>query len=439
MPDTILPAIELGEVIDHRPMSSRQIVVAVLCAAALFVDGYDIQVMALAVPSLAKSWAMPESGFGLALSAVVIGITFGAGVLGPLGDRFGRKTLLVSALLAIGVATSCTALATSTREFVIWRLVTGAALGAGLPNCAALTSEYAPVARRSLVMGLMNTASPMGAFSAGFIAPPVLDAFGWRGAFLIGGAAPLAIALLVMILVPESLKFLIIRRPADPRIDHILRRIAPEVDRTTIRVTLQRPPRASPLKLLNAEFRARTLLLWGLLILNMFNLYVLVSWLPALLQRSGWAIGAALRGTVLIQGGGIIGGILMAILLDRGLTRPALFAGFCLAALCLLAFAGVPNGAGWVALLLLLGVGVSGCQLSLNSLSAAYYPPAIKATGVSWALLIGGIGSTLGPLAGAWLIDRALPPISILALLAVPALIGALAVGLLMRREWQAH
>jgi AAHS family 4-hydroxybenzoate transporter-like MFS transporter len=440
MPEKIKPGLEPGEVIDHRPMSGTQIMVAVLCAAALFVDGYDIQVMALAVPSLARSWDIPEADFGLALSAVVIGITFGAAILGPLGDRFGRKTLLVSALAAIGVATSGTALATSTSEFVLWRLVTGAALGAGLPNCAALTSEYAPVARRSLVVGLMNIASPMGAFSAGFLAPPVLAAFGWRGTFLIGGAAPLLLALLVAFLAPESLKYLILRRPADPRIGRILMRIAPDLDRALVHITPPaRPARASPMRLLDAEFRARTLLLWGLLILNMFTLYVLISWLPALLQRAGWGMAEALKGAVLIQGGGIFGGLLMSTLLDRGMTRAALVAGFCFAALCLLAFAGVPSGSGWAILLLLLGAGVSGCQLALNALSAAYYPPAIKATGVSWALLIGGIGSTLGPLAGAWLIARGFGPTTIFELLAIPALIAALAAGLLMRRDWQAH
>jgi AAHS family 4-hydroxybenzoate transporter-like MFS transporter len=433
------PAIELGDVIDHRPMSTTQILVAVLCAAALFIDGYDIQVMALAVPSLAKNWGLPEADFGLALSAVVIGITFGAGILGPLGDRLGRKTMLVSAMIVIGMATGCTALATSTTEFVIWRLATGAALGAGLPNCAALTSEYAPVARRSFVVGLMNITSPMGAFSAGFIAPPVLEAFGWRGTFLIGGAAPLLVALLVMVLAPESLKFLIVRRPGDPRIAKILRRIAPDLDPRHIRVVAPaRPPSSSPLKLIGAAFRAPTLLLWALLILNMFNLYVLLSWLPALLHRSGWEMASALRGAVLIQGGGIVGGILMSMFLDRGATRVALAAGYCLAGLCLLAFTVVPNGAGWAVLLLLLGAGVSGCQLSLNALSAAYYPPAIKATGVSWALLIGGIGSTLGPLAGAWMIERGLSTTAILGLLAIPALLSALAVGF-MRREWQAH
>lgn len=439
MPHDAAPPIELGDIIDHRPMSTTQILVAVLCAAALFVDGYDIQVMALAVPSLSKSLAVPESSFGLALSAVVIGITFGAGVLGPLGDRFGRKTLLVLAMIAIGIATTGTALATGTGEFVIWRLVTGAALGAGLPNSAALTSEYAPVARRSQVVGLMNIASPMGAFSAGFLAPPVLDAFGWRGTFVIGGAAPLLVGLLVMLLVPESLKFLIVRRPTDPRIGKIVRRIAPEIDPASVRVTPHgKAPGASPLALFSATFRARTLLLWAMLMLNLFNLYVLISWLPTLLQNAGWAPAAALRGAVLIQGGGILGGFAMSIILGRGATRAALAAGFGFTVICLLGFTVVPSGNTWIALLLLVGAGVSGCQTGLNALSAAYYPPAIKATGVSWAVLVGGLGSVMAPIAGGWGIEAGLTIGPILALCAIPALICLLCVGL-MRREWQAH
>ena len=75
-------------------MSRVQVLVVSLCAAALFVDGYDIQVMALAAPSLAKAWSLPPSSFGLALSAVLIGISIGSGIIGPLGDRFGRRTML---------------------------------------------------------------------------------------------------------------------------------------------------------------------------------------------------------------------------------------------------------------------------------------------------------------------------------------------------------
>ena len=430
--------IELGELIDRRPMAGIQIAVAVLCGAALFVDGYDIQVMALAVPALARGWSLPPSSFGLALSAVVIGISVGSGLLGPLGDRYGRRTLLVVTMAAVGVATCCTALAATPGQFVLWRLLTGLALGAGIPSCAALTSEYAPLAHRSTVMGLMNIASPLGAFSAGLIAPPVLAAFGWHGAFLIGGVAPLVIAALAMRL-PESLKFLIARRPGDPRVRRYLQRIAPEIDSATVylRAVENRSTR-SLLGPLAPPFLPRTLLLWAMLVLNLFNLYVLVSWLATLLELSGWTQGAALRGAVLIQAGGVVGGLMMSRYMDRGATRGALVGGFAVAAVSLALFAVVPNGAPWIALLLLTGAGVSGCQLSLNTLSAAYYPPVIKATGVAWALLIGGLGSILGPLAGAWLINQHLAPSLVLAVLAIPSLLCAACVAL-MRQEWQAH
>jgi AAHS family 4-hydroxybenzoate transporter-like MFS transporter len=431
--------LDLGEVIDRGRMTPLQMLVAALCSVALFVDGYDIQVMALAVPTLAKAWSLPPSSFGLALSAVVIGICLGSGLIGPLGDRFGRKTLLLAAMVSIGLATCGTALASTPGQFFVWRLLTGTALGAGIPSCAALTSEFAPLARRSVVMGLMNVTSPIGAFAAGFIAPPVLEAFGWRGTFLIGGAAPLVMAVLIWRLAPESLKFLIIRRPGDPRIGRTLAKIAPGVDASTVAVgAVEGAPSAWPGTLLKPPFLPRTLLLWGMLALNLFNLYVLISWLPTLLQQSGWSMASALQGAVLIQGGGVVGGLLMARYLDRGKTRQTLLVGFLLSAACLGLFMVVPNGAAWVALLLLLGAGVSGSQLSLNALSAAYYPPAIKATGVAWALLIGSLGSVAAPIAGAWMLDQRLSTIAILGLLAIPALINAAAVGL-MRQEWQAH
>ena len=430
--------IGLSELIDRRPLSAIQMWVAALCAAALFVDGYDIQVMALAVPSLSQAWSLPPSSFGYALAAVGLGIMFGSAILGPLGDRFGRRTLLVVTMTFVGLMTGCTALASTPAQFVGWRFATGVALGAGIPSCAALTSEYAPVASRSFVMGLMNVATPIGAFSAGFIAPPVLEAFGWRGTFLIGGMGPIIIALLAL-LVPESLKFLLVRRPTDARIARYLRRIAPDVDPATVVVQgRDEVQRISPLVLLAASFRARTLVLWSLVALNLFNLYVLISWLPTLLERSGWSLADALRGAVLIQGGGIVGGLLMSRFMDRGATKPALVGGFVLSAVSLVMFTLIHGQAAWVALLLLVGAGISGSQLSLNALSAAYYPPAIKATGVSWAVMIGGLGSIAAPVVGGSLIDIGLPLASILALLAVLSVICALAVGC-MRREWQAH
>ncbi|HSI56141.1 MAG TPA: MFS transporter [Ideonella sp.] len=437
-------ALDVGSLIDSRPMSRLQVMVAVLCALAVFFDGYDIQVMALAVPALAREWGLPPSSFGPALAAVVVGLTLGAAVLAPLGDRFGRRTLLILSLLLIGVTTACTALATSPWQFTAWRFLTGIGLGMCMPNCNAWTAEYAPLRRRALVVVLMNTAIGIGAFSAGFAAPVLIELWSWRAAFVVGGVAPLLIALLLFVCAPESLKFLVARRPNDPRIAAILRRIAPEIDTSLVRASL---PSAAPpageapgsvLALLTPAYRSRTLVLWGVLCLNLFTLYLLISWLPTLLQSAGWPLADALRGAVMIQAGGVLGGIVLSLFLDSGRTVPALRAAFLVAAACLGLFMVVPSGPAWTPMLLLVGCGVAGTQLSLNALSTTYYPSAIKATGTGWAAVIGNLGAMGAPLAGAWIIDRGVPPVNILALLGMPALLCALGV-MLMRREWQAH
>ncbi len=430
--------IDVGELIDRRPMSQTQRWVVALCAAVLFVDGYDIQVMALAVPALAKQWQLPPSAFGLALSAVGIGLAAGSGLLGPLGDRIGRKSMLIITMAAAGITTCGTAVASTSDQFVLWRLLTGIALGAGIPSCAALTSEYAPVKRRSMVMGIMNITSPIGAFSAGFIAPSVLDAFGWRGTFLLGGIAPLIIAI-IAVPAPESLKFMIARRRGDPRIAITLLRIAPDVNPAALHAGEAIPDRRrSVSELLASRFRSRTLLLWMLASLNLFNLYILISWLPTLLEQSGWNMSDALRGAVLIQAGGVVGGLFLARYLDRGATKMALLGGFALAAISLTAMSLSHGRALLLVLLLLIGAGVSGSQLSINALSAAYYPPDIKATGIAWTLVIGSAGSIVAPLVGSWLIELQLRPAGILMLLTIPPLICAIGTGF-MRREWQAH
>ena len=67
--------IDVSGLIDSKPISGMQISVVVLCAVAIFLDGYDIQAMALAVPSLSREWGRPPADFGLALSAAQIGIS----------------------------------------------------------------------------------------------------------------------------------------------------------------------------------------------------------------------------------------------------------------------------------------------------------------------------------------------------------------------------
>jgi len=223
-------AIDLSRLLDERAISPLQALVAALSGLIMLVDGYDIQVMALAVPAIAKEWSIAPSHFGLALSAALLGLSVGAAFIAPLGDRLGRRTLLIGAMAVVGATTMATSTAASPMQFVAWRFVTGVGLGVSIPNCNAWTAEYVPIRNRATILVVMNAAIGAGAFCAGFVAPLIFAHWGWRGAFVIGGASPLLIGLAILAAAPESLKFLALRRPHDPRIPRILARIAPDID-----------------------------------------------------------------------------------------------------------------------------------------------------------------------------------------------------------------
>ena len=195
----------------------------------------------------------------------------------------------------------------------------------------------------------------------------------------------------------------------------------------------------SALELVSAAFRNRTLLLWTVAALNIFALNILIAWLPTLLGSAGWSPDHALQGAVMIQVGGIAGGLGLSWFLDRGMTLPGLFVAWLASAVVLMLFHVVPSSLlGWGILLVLVGGGIGGAQLSLNALSAAYYPPRIKATGVGWVGLVGGTGAIAAGPVGGWLIGQGLSLANVLAVLVLPMLLCAGGV-FLMRREWQAH
>lgn len=433
-------AVDLSRLLDERAISALQVLVAALSGLIMLVDGYDIQVMALAVPAIAKEWSIAPSHFGWALSAALAGMVTGGMAIAPLGDRLGRRTLLIGAMTVAGVTTIATSTAATPLQFVAWRFATGVALGVSIPNCNAWTAEYVPLRSRATILVVMNAAIGAGAFCAGFVAPVIFARWGWRGAFVIGGASPLLIGLAILAAAPESLKFLALRRPHDPRIRRILARIAPDIDPAMTSLGGSRadvPPSArwSLADLVGPRYRRRTLVLWTVVGLNLFTMYVLISWLPTLLHADGWTLDDAQRGAVLIQAGGVIGGILLSFFVNRGRTLPALLAAFAVTVVCLALFRFTSAAMSWT-FIALMGAGTSGSQLSLNALSTAYYPPAIKASGMSWAGVIGNGAAFLAPLAAAWALNAGISPVNILALLAIPACACA-AGATLMRTEWQ--
>ncbi len=465
--------VDIGELIDASPLSRSRLLIVVLCALVVLMDGYDIQTMALAVPSLAEQWGLESAAFSLALSASVFGMLVGTAIVAPAGDRFGRRPVLIWGMALVGAASVATAFSATPVHLVLWRLLTGIGLGMSLPNATALTSEYVPKKTRAFLISAMYISIAFGALIAGFTAPTLIGAFGWRSIFLVGGIVPLLVTVLLVVYVPESVRLLLSARPDDPRIPAIVRRYFPDVDPAILvrpgsgpepasgpgleqepasgsgpgagpgQRALE-PVRPSPsgrpnvFALFAPAYRARTVLLWAIFALNLFVLFMLISWLPTILTDAGWTRAQALRGAVLIQAGGIVGALVVARLVDRGRTIPTMAGAYVAVAIAFALFLLLPASLPvWTVLLLIVGAGVSGTQAALTALSAIFYPAAIRATGAGWASAAGRAGAVLAPLAGGLVLARfTLPSEQYLALLIPPVLLCAVCVGLL---RWAWH
>lgn len=431
---TAAPA-TLEQVVNDRPVSALQIRAIMLCSLVVFVDGYDLQAMALVVNSLSDAWYLPASAFGLAQAASAIGLAIGSIFLAPLGDKRGRKPIVFGGLLLMGSGSLMLMTATETAHLVIWRCCVGIGLGMCHGNATALGAEFAPLRKRALLMTLMGCNVALGGLVAGLMAPWLLAHWGWRSVFFVGGAVPLLVAFVVRVAVPESLQFLFARQPAGPRIAKLLNAIAPGVNPTMLVASVGRnSPTQSVFALLKPPLLERTLRLWLIYAFNTFLLYLLISWLPVFLSGAGWSRTASSHGIVMLQLGGICGAVLLSYLVDRGHAVNALIAAYLTCAATALLFVVLPSeGWSWNVLIVLLGASISGALLALMTLGAIFYPTTIRATGFSWTAAVARTGAILGPLAGAWVLKAGIPSTKIIALLAVPAAISAL-IALSMRR-----
>jgi MFS transporter, AAHS family, 4-hydroxybenzoate transporter len=118
-----------------------QIGVVAICTLIQMCDGYDVD--RPAVPSLTHVWNLPPPAFSTAFVSSSVGVTVGAFAAGPIGDRVGRKPLLLISVTIFSLASLLTALA---PMLSVWRFFTGLGIGVASSGTVALTGDYTPPA-----------------------------------------------------------------------------------------------------------------------------------------------------------------------------------------------------------------------------------------------------------------------------------------------------
>lgn len=408
-------AISVSRLIDEAPLTSFQIGTIVCCALVSMFDGIDTQSIGVAAPFIADTLGIKIAAFGPIFSSTLVGATIGAASFGPLADRFGRKTLLLVAIVLIGVFTVLTALAHSVGTLMLFRAMAGLGLGGATPCYIALTSEFAPARLRATLVTLMWSAFPLGGMLGGLLNSYLLVAIGWRAIFFIGGIAPLVFAVFLLWYLPESMKFLLVRRNDSAAVAAIVARMRIAIigGQQHFFVDEKHLPGA-PIKHLFTEGRAiGTLLLWVPFFMGFGILTVATLWTPALLRLNGIAP-AATAFVIAFNGlGGFLGQSTAGRLMERFGVLIILFPAFVLGTA---ATVGLGYGASSV-MLAATFIGLIGLFLGLGTggaiaLAALIYPTPIRSTGVGWGMAMGRFGQIVGPLiAGAllgagWTADR---------------------------------
>ncbi|RKE39019.1 AAHS family 4-hydroxybenzoate transporter-like MFS transporter [Paraburkholderia sp. BL23I1N1] len=422
----------IGAAIDVAPFGPSQQFIVVMCALIALLDGFDTQAIAFVAPVIASHWALPGASFGRVFGAGLAGLMVGALLLGPVADRLGRRTVILTSVSLFGLFSIATVFAGSLNALLLPRFLTGLGLGGAMPNIIALTAEYAPARLRATTVSVMFCGFPMGAVLGGFAAARTIPLWGWQSVFVMGGVLPLLMVPVLAIFLPESLRFLSDRAHLRGHGEQVLRRVLGPRRAARVDMDAEVAPPATriPVAGLFTEHRAGgTLLLWVTCFMNLLMLYFLANWLPTLLKQGGISLDRAIISTALLN----LGGVVSALVIDRWRPGPVLAAAYVMAAICTYGIGQMTQApfALLMTMVFIVGFCVIGGQISLNALAANLYPTAIRATGVGWALGFGRIGSIIGPVVGGLLIASGLDLTSLFAVSALPGLIAAVAVWLL--------
>jgi AAHS family 4-hydroxybenzoate transporter-like MFS transporter len=399
--------VNIAEVIDEAAIGRTQILVLMTCALVAILDGFDLQAIAFTGPVIAQQWKIEATALGVLFSAALAGMTCGAALTGLLGDYYGRKVAIGLSVAVFGSFTLATALADSYNQLLVFRFLTGVGVGGAIPSITTLTAEYAPARLRVKLIALMSIGIPLGGVFGGLLAAQLIPDWGWESVFYVGGVLPLLLLVVVAKLLPESLHVLVAKGGEDDHrtIAQLLNHIHPSGHYTPHDTFLapETPTQGSKIGQLFGDGLARnTLLLWLAFFINLFALYFLMTWLPALLLKSGFVISKAINVSVLFGLGGAIGALLLAQLMTRYGSRQMLVVFFALAAfLCAVVVRLVGSSpVSLMGLIFLSGFLTLSAQIGMNTLAAALYPAGIRGTGVGWALGLGRIGAVSGPVIG---------------------------------------
>lgn len=429
--------IDVSEIIERQKLGRFLVALVLVSWIITFFDGLDTNLISFAAPYFGAQYHLSKLQLGNIFSMGLFGTMVGGFALGYLGDRIGRRPMVVTATALFGVLTMCFALANSYRSLFALRFIDGLPLGGMLPLAWALNIEYAPKRYRATIVTVIMMGYSLGTALGGPIAIGLIPKFGWKSVFVFGGIFSLVCAGILFAVLPESIRFLVSKSSsADrlaPRVAPILRRIAPGLSippgaTFVVSDETSRSKDFKPSLLFRGELRWITPLVWMAYIASSLAVFFIVNWTPVVFEALKYTRKEAATAASLYSGVGALGGLLLMRFTDKRGAIAITVMPVMTAILLLTASFATMGHVAFLILAAITGGFLVGGHFGMHSICGIFYPSAYRANGAGWATSIAKIGSVAGPILGGIVLSTSLPVRYIFAVLAVCPVVMAICV-----------
>lgn len=426
------------------------LILAVVGISILF-DGYDLVIYGAVLSSLLNDpnhlGELSPAIAGTLGSYAMVGVMIGALSAGAIGDRVGRRKVMLTAVVWFSIGMALTAMANTIVMFGLLRFLTGLGVGMIVATGGAIIAEFAPANRRNLFNAIVYSGVPAGGVMASLFAIWFEDLIGWRGLFLIGASPLLFLLPLAWFALPESPRWLVARgRKADARaicIKHGLPEDQFIVEDTVAEAVVEDAADAAKAQkdvektgfagIFSRAYLPGTLLIGAMSFIGLLSTYGLNTWLPEIMRAAGTSAENSLYSLLALNGGAVIGGLVASWFADRIGAKTIVTTTFTLAAFCLFGLPLISFAPLLYIAIAFAGVGVLGTQVLTYGLASNYYGTASRAAGVAWVAGFGRLGGIFGPALGGLIISAGLGASNAFYLFAGVAVIGAICTALIPR------
>ena len=322
---------ELQRRVNDEAWTPFQLIAIAVCVCLNMPDGFDILAMSFAASGVKTDWHLTDGQLGYLLSAGLVGMGMGSLMIAPWADRLGRRPIVLLSVTIAGLGIVSSAATSGFVQLLALRVLTGIGIGGTIASVAVIVSEFAPTRWRSVALAIYAIGYSIGATIGGVLTALAVTRFGWRSAFGIGGFLSLVLVPIAWRRLPESLEFLLARRPPDAlrRVNDLLLAV-----RQAAVSALPDIPTSGGTALLIGVFALsmthRNAALWTALLVGMIangamaGLYAVAPTLyPTAVRATGMgsAIGIGRLGAILAP-------TISGVLLDRGWTPAHLYVLF---------------------------------------------------------------------------------------------------------------